>query len=107
MENELLKINIMSIAVSGLLMLAAGIILYLFKDYLSCGNIRFVLPLHPIAVAAYIFALNMFKHYQCCVPGKSILVSEIIIATITSTFFFFVFTIVLIFLIALLKGFLG
>jgi hypothetical protein len=107
MENELLKINIMSIAVSGLLMLAAGIILYLFKDYLSCGSVRFMLPLPPIAVAAYIFVFNMFKHYQCCVPGKSILVSEIIIATITSTFFFFVFTIVLIFLIALLKGFLG
>jgi len=88
MENELLKINIMSIAVSGLLMLAAGIILYLFKDYLSCGSVRFMLPLPPIAVAAYIFVFNMFKHYQCCVPGKSILVSEIIIATITSTFFF-------------------
>ncbi len=102
MENEILKINILSIAISGLLMLAAGVILYYFKDYLT-GNIRFFLPIPPIGVAAYIFAFNMFKHFDCNVPGRATMISEMLLATLTSSFFFFVFTAILILLIKFLK----
>lgn len=105
MENELLKINILSITISGLLMMVSGIALYLFKDHLSGGGIRFFLPIPPIGVAAYIFVFNMFKHYQCSLPHKSeSVIIEILIATTVSTAIFFVFTVILILLIRILMN---
>ena len=104
MENEILKINILSIAISGLLMLIAGIVLYYFKDQLTGGEIRFFLPIPPIGVAAYIFVFNMFKHTQGSMPGKAAILSEMLIATMVSGFFFFIFTAILVFLIHFLKN---
>ncbi len=98
MENEILKINILSITISGLLMLTAGLLILLFKDSLS-GSIRYFLPIPPIGVAAYIFAFNMFKHYQANPPGSKTMVLEMLYATGASSFFFFVFTALLIVLI--------
>lgn len=102
MENEILKINILSIAISGFLMLMAGAVLYYFKAHLS-GSIRYFLPIPPIGVAAYIFVFNMFKHYQCSVPGRSVMIREMVFATLISSLFFFVFTAILMVLIHLLK----
>ena len=102
MENEILKINILSIAVSGLLMLVIGIALYCFKGHIG-GSMRFFLPIPPIGVAAYIYAFNMFKHYNCRVPAGSALVWELMAATLVSLFFFLVFSVVLIGVINLLK----
>jgi hypothetical protein len=45
MENEILESNILSIAISELLMLIAGMILYYFKENLAGGSIRFFLPI--------------------------------------------------------------
>ncbi|NOX33656.1 MAG: hypothetical protein GXP56_07945 [Deltaproteobacteria bacterium] len=104
MENEILKINILSIAVSGLLMMVVGVILYSFKEHLTYGSIRFFLPIPPIGVGAYIFAFNMFKHYQCSIPEKSTMISEILIATFASTIFFLVFTVIIILLVNFLKN---
>ncbi len=104
MENEILKINILSITISGLLMMLAGIVLYYFKESLAGGMIRFFLPIPPIGVAAYIFVFNMFKHYQCTTPSKSIMMSEILVATFLSGLFFFIFIAVLIPLIGLIKN---
>lgn len=104
MENEILKINIMSIAISGLVMMLAGVMLYIFKDHLTGGSIRFFLPIPPVAVAAYIFVFNVYKQYQCSLPIKSIIISEVFFATLTSTFFFFTFTVALIFLIHFIKS---
>ncbi|MCK5165465.1 MAG: hypothetical protein KAQ72_17225 [Desulfobacula sp.] len=103
MENEILKINILAIAISGLLMLVAGVCLYYFKEQLTGGSMRFFLPIPPIGVAAYIFVFNMFKHYQCSIAETSTMISEMFIATIASAFFFFIFTVILIFLISFLK----
>ena len=104
MENELLKINILSITISGLLMLISGAALYYFKDHLIGGHIRFFLPIPPIGVAAYIFVFNMFKHYHCVLPEKSGSVFvEMLIATAASTGVFFIFTATLIFLIRFLN----
>ena len=99
MENEILKINILSIAISGLLMLVAGLFLLFLKGNLSDG-IRFFLPIPPIGVAAYIFVFNMFKHYQCIVPSRTTMISEMLYATAVSSFFFFVFTAALMVLIS-------
>lgn len=101
MENEILKINILSIAISGLIMLTAGILLYYFKAQLN-GNVRFFLPIPPIGVAAYIFAFNMFKHYNGKVENLSTTIYELLMATAISSFFFFMFTALLIFLISFL-----
>lgn len=103
MENEILKINILSIAISGFLMMIAGIALYYCKENLTGGVIRFFLPIPPIGVAAYIFVFNMFKHYQCATPAKSIMVSEVLMATLVSGGFFFIFIAVLIPLISFIK----
>jgi len=103
MENEILKINILAIAISGLLMLAAGVVLYYFKGYVA-GGMRFFLPIPPIGVAAYIFVFNMFKHYNCCVPDRSVMISELLMATLASSFFFALFTAILMVLINFLKS---
>lgn len=96
MEDEILKINILAITISGLLMMIAGIVLYYAKDHLSGGAVRFFLPIPPVGVAAYIFVFNMFKHYQGSVPPRSVLLSEMFWATIASGFFFVFFIAVLI-----------
>lgn len=104
MENEILKINILSITISGLLMLVSGAVLYYFKDLLIGGNIRFFLPIPPIGVAAYLFVFNMFKHYHCVLPEKSGSVFvEMLIATAASTGVFFIFTATLILLVRFLS----
>ena len=99
MENEILKINILSISISGLLMLITGLVLYYFRDTLTGGTIRFFLPIPPVGVAAYIYVFNMFKHYQGITPEKSPIIAEILLATLVSGGFFFIFTVILIFLI--------
>jgi hypothetical protein len=67
MEEDLLKLNMLTITASGLLMLLSGIVLYLFRDSVS-NNLRFFLPIPPIGVAAYIYVFNMFRHYQGHLP---------------------------------------
>lgn len=99
MENEILKINILSITISGFLMLTAGLVILFFKDSLS-GSIRYFLPIPPIGVAAYIFAFNMFKHYNGTSPGRKTMVLEMLYATVASSFFFFIFTTLLIVMIS-------
>ena len=51
MEKELVRVNLLSIAIAGSLMLAAGLLLYLFKDAVA-RHVRFFLPIPPIGVAA-------------------------------------------------------
>ena len=92
MEDELLKINIISIAASGLLILIFGIVLYYFKGSLNNDTIRFFLPIPPIAVAAYVYVFNMFKCYDCDLPeNAAALFYELFIATAISGTVFLVF----------------
>ena len=103
MEKELLKLNILSIAVAGLLMLLTGLGLYLFKAALS-NNIRFFLPIPPIGVAAYVFAFNMFRYYSGNLPGNTRdILREVIYSTAISTVVFFAFTASIIVITYLLK----
>lgn len=102
MENEILKINILSIAVSGLLMFFSGLVLYFLKSGFISDNIRYFLPIPPIGVAAYIYVFNMFKYYNGKLPGKtSSLVSEIIISTTISSLIFLIFVVLLVTIIGL------
>lgn len=96
MNNDMLKINILAIALSGVIMMVSGGLIYLFRGFLTNGTIRYFLPIPPIAVAAYIFAFNMFMYQE---DGLS-MVSEMLIATLVSGSFFFIFTAVLILLIS-------
>lgn len=69
MSDDMLKLNILTIMVSGFLMLLTGAFLYIFRDEVA-KNLRFFLPLPPIGVAAYIFTFNMFREYNGNLPGN-------------------------------------
>jgi hypothetical protein len=99
MNNDILKINILSIALSGLIMMVSGGVLYYFRGLLSDGIIRYFLPIPPIAVAAYIFVFNMFKHQNSCSPVKLNLAVEMFLATVVSSSFFFIFVAIMILVI--------
>ncbi|MBI5649827.1 MAG: hypothetical protein HZC40_05170 [Chloroflexi bacterium] len=68
MDDEMLKVNILTITVAGFLMLLTGVLLYLFRNSVS-ENIRFFLPIPPLGVAAYIFVFNLFNYYRGDLPG--------------------------------------
>ncbi len=99
MEDLVLKTNLLSIIVCGLVMALMGIGLYHFKDT-AAPYMRFWLPVPPIAVASYIYVFNMFKKFEGGLPKPMLLVfGDILMATVFSTVIFLVFTLLLIFLI--------
>lgn len=69
MNDEMLKVNILSITSAGLLMLLTGLLLYIFRDVVS-RNVRFFLPVPPLGVAAYVFVFNLFAFYDGNLPGN-------------------------------------
>lgn len=69
MSDDMLKVNILTISVAGLLMLLTGLCLYLLRGLVS-ENIRFFLPIPPIGVAAYIFVFNLFQYYDGNLPAN-------------------------------------
>ena len=103
MEQEVLKANLLSIAVAGLLIALSGFVLYVFRDQVS-GNIRYLMPIPPLGVASYIFVFNMYQYYGGRLPGSSIdTIKEILISTAVSALFFGVFTFLLVLIISLLR----
>ncbi len=93
----------LAIAVAGFLILLTGVFLYLFRGQIS-GNIRYFMPIPPIAVAAYIFVFNMYAHYNGALPAEAWnVVKEILYSTAISAGTFAIFTILLIFLIGYFK----
>lgn len=105
MENEIIKTNLLAIAVSGLLTMLAGIILYLFRGSIAI-NIRYLLQIPPLGVAAYIFAFNFFRYYNGSLPDKfAITAREIIYSTLISAGVFFIFTVSFVLIIGLIDRF--
>lgn len=103
MDQDILKTNMLSIAVAGLLLLLTGVFLYLFRNQIS-GNIRFFMPIPPLAVAAYIFVFNMFGHYGGHLPQSHWdTVKELLYSTAISAGAFAIFTILLIFIVHFVK----
>jgi hypothetical protein len=106
MEKELLKVNLLSIAAAGLLMLLAGAALYLFKEN-AAANMRYFLPIPPLGVAAYVFVFNLFRHYNGALPAsKWAVFVEVLYSTTIVAAIFFVFTLLLVFGIDFLKRYL-
>jgi hypothetical protein len=103
MNSELLKTNILSIAVAGLLILLTGIVLYLFREQIA-DNVRFFMPIPPLAVAAYIFVFNMYNHYNGQLPeGAWVAAKEILYSTIIAALSFGVFAIRILGIISISK----
>ena len=103
MNPEVLKTNMLSIAVAGLLILLTGIILYLFRDQVS-DNVRFFMPIPPLGVAAYIFVFNMYAHYEGKLPaGSWLAVKEILLSTAIAALSFGVFALLIMMIIDFLK----
>ncbi len=99
MESEVIKTNLLAIAVSGFLTMLAGIILYLFRGSISV-NIRYLLQVPPLGVAAYIFAFNLFRYYNGNLPDNiGLIAKEIITSTLISAGIFFIFTVMYVLII--------
>ncbi|MGD2077034.1 MAG: hypothetical protein PVH18_01525 [Chloroflexota bacterium] len=99
MNPEILRINMLSIAVAGFLIMLTGIALYIFRDHIA-DNLRFFLPIPPLGVAAYIFVFSMYNHYDGdlsagpWVAVKEILYSTVIAAVSFGLFAFAIFVII-------------
>ncbi|MFN2189515.1 MAG: hypothetical protein ACK2T3_12190 [Candidatus Promineifilaceae bacterium] len=103
MNQDLLRVNILSIVVAGLLILLTGVILYIFRDQVV-DKVRYFLPLPPLGVASYIFVFNMFRHYDGKLPeGSWIALKEVVVGTAVAAAAFGVFTFLLVFTINFLK----
>ena len=104
MESELVRVNILAIALSGLVLLVAGLILYLLRDNLA-RYLRFFLPIPPIAVAAYVYVFNMFRFYNAGLPaGPWATLRELFYGTLVATLFFGFFAAAMVLIIYLLKA---
>lgn len=63
MDKEILKVNLLAIAGSGLLIMLTGLGLYILRERVEIP-LRYILPIPPLAVAAYIFVFNWFRGTQ-------------------------------------------
>lgn len=103
MNPDVLKTNILSIAVAGLLILLIGIVLYIFKDELS-DNVRFFMPIPPLVVAAYIFVFNMYSHYDGSLPkGNWTAAREVLISTVVAAISFGLFALLIMVIVSFVK----
>jgi hypothetical protein len=103
MNPDVLKTNMLSIAVAGFLIMLTGITLYLFRDEIS-DNVRFFMPIPPLGVAAYIFVFNMYNHYEGNLPGGSwATAKELFISTAIASVSFGVFALLILVIISFIK----
>ncbi len=103
MKNETFITNILTLAVAGLLILITGITFYFFRDIFS-KNVRFFMPIPPLAVAAYIYVYNMFDHFGGELPANILeTAKDLGLSIVLTTSFFSAFAVVMVFLIHFLK----
>ena len=99
----MLRINVLSIAGIGLLMLVTGLLLFAFQDSIAQHR-RFFLPIPPLGVAAYVFVFNTFDYHKGMLPENPWLtIVEVVTGTAIAGAVFFVFTLVMIVTINQLK----
>jgi hypothetical protein len=104
MEDDILKTNLLAIAVTGLLLLVTGTALYIFRNQIA-GNSRYILPIPPLGVAAYVFVFNMYRHYNTNLPLRTWdMVKEIVYSTALAAVFFGLFTVLFVIIIETVKG---
>jgi hypothetical protein len=103
MEEDILRTNLLSLAVAGLLMFVTGLVLYVFREQIG-GNSRFVMTVPPIGVAAYVFVFNMYRHYGGNLPTYSWhTVREIVYSTAVAALIFGLFTTLLLIIVDAIK----
>lgn len=103
MNPSVLKTYILSIIVTGLLIMLVGILLYYYRSELS-ANVRFFMPIPPLAVAAYIFVFNMFDHYNGSIPdGFWANAKEVLYATSIAALTFGVFALLILVIVNFMK----
>ena len=101
-DNTLIT-NTLSIVGAGLLILITGILFFIFRESVS-KYIRFLMPIPPLAVAAYIFVFNMYVYYRGNLPERTVdIVKEIILSVAFSSLVFGAFTVLIILLISVVK----
>lgn len=103
MNLTVLKTTILSIIFMGVVILLAGIILLFYKQQIAF-YMRYLLPIPPIGVASYVFVYNMFARYDGLRPGTVLdTLIEISWASGISFVFFFVFTMIQVFMVGFTK----
>lgn len=103
MNLDVLKTNMLSIAVAGFLIMVTGIVLYLFREQIS-QNVRFFMPIPPLAVAAYIFVFNMYTYYDGRLPNENwVAAKEILYSTAIAAISFGVFALLIMVIVDLMK----
>jgi hypothetical protein len=103
MNPEVLRTNMLAIAIAGLLIMLTGILLYLFRDQIA-DNVRFFMPIPPLGVAAYIFVFNMYNFYDGQLPeGNWTAAKEILYSTAIAAISFGVFTFLILGIISLIR----
>jgi hypothetical protein len=106
MEEDPTLTNILSITGAGLLIFISGLIFLIFRDF-AARNIRYFLPLPPIAVAAYIYVFNLYQQNNGDLSSNlSNLTREIILSVGIISISFAAFTGLLILFINLFRKFL-
>lgn len=103
MDQNTLKINLLAIAGFGLLVTLAGILLYVFRNSAS-ANLRYLLPIPPLSIAAYVFIINLYRQYNGKLPeNPSVLARELLIGTLTTAAVFGLFSLGLLVLLELAR----
>ena len=106
MDQEMLKINLLADAGFGLLVAILGIVMYFFQEILA-NYMRFLLPIPPISVAAYIFVINFYREYGGKTPNSiTTSVRELLMATGVSAMVFALISLWLIILLDYARRFL-
>lgn len=104
MAIDLIKTNLMAITTLGIAITLAGFCLYSFRE-LATPYMRYLLPIPPIGVAAYIFVFNMFGKYNGQLPKLMPTVfREILMATLFSSLFFLLLTLMMVLIIIMTKN---
>ena len=99
----MLRINILTIAGIGVLMLVTGLLLLAFQNSIAQYK-RFFLPIPPLGVAAYVFVFNAFDYHKGRLPESPwVTMTEVITATAIAGTVFFIFTFLMIVTINQLK----
>ena len=101
MSEELLKINLLTILLAGGLLAFIGLGLYLGRE-LVAPYMRYILPIPPLAVAAYVFTFNYFKDVDQSTRIETI-IREVSSATLVANAVFFCLSFVLILLISYIR----
>lgn len=95
MDRETVKTTFMAIMVTGLLMFGMGTLMYVLRES-AARYMRFLLPIPPLAVAAYIYVLNMFRSYQSSAPlTSSAVIVELLAGTAVAAVLFGLFALAL------------